>query len=235
MSTEPSPPSTPPEPTPRPAPDPSPVPAVPLVPPEPGRGRRLVEVATLVSALTGVVGLLLGFFGLPAVVNSPTARVNAPVAQPAVTVTVTAPPPAGGTPAESGGQGSTPPPADAKPISKVGIRMPTGYHVVLSDDPIELREGYGGDLGYDSGMNLGFESSGGEFVALDRSQQGSLETCKADTRFADSINKSRLIKGAQVCVYTDSFIGLAIIREAPQERDGKEFVTFDLTVWPKGP
>ncbi|MFD3661853.1 hypothetical protein ACFWVF_14845 [Streptomyces sp. NPDC058659] len=45
------------------------------------------------SALTAVAGLLLGFFGLPTLVNSPTAR---PVV---VTVTVPAPPAAGATPA----------------------------------------------------------------------------------------------------------------------------------------
>ena len=50
------------------------------------------------SALTAVAGLLLGFFGLPTLVNSPTAR-------PAiVTVTVTAPP------AAATGTGSTPTP-----------------------------------------------------------------------------------------------------------------------------
>ncbi|MEU8503744.1 hypothetical protein AB0C40_03240 [Streptomyces brevispora] len=45
------------------------------------------EWAALISAVTAVLGLLLGFFGLPTVVNSPTAK---PVRE---TVTVTATPP----------------------------------------------------------------------------------------------------------------------------------------------
>lgn len=71
---------------------PSPPPAPP-VPPRPPR-RSLAEVAALTSAATGVVGLLLGYFGLTAVVTSPTAipvRVIETVAVPGPTVTVTVP------------------------------------------------------------------------------------------------------------------------------------------------
>ncbi|SCL71090.1 NPCBM/NEW2 domain-containing protein [Micromonospora peucetia] len=63
--------------------------------PRPAPARRpLGEVAALVSAGTGLLGLLLGFFGLPAVVNSPTAArvtVTETVVVPGPTVTVTAP------------------------------------------------------------------------------------------------------------------------------------------------
>ncbi|MEV6396174.1 NPCBM/NEW2 domain-containing protein [Streptomyces sp. NPDC051907] len=68
------------------------IPPLPPQPPGPGPAptpRRLGEVAALVSAVTAVIGLLLGFFGLPAVVNSPTAR-TVTVTE---TATVTAPPP----------------------------------------------------------------------------------------------------------------------------------------------
>ncbi|ANH92336.1 hypothetical protein A8713_15205 [Streptomyces sp. SAT1] len=54
--------------------------------------RPLGEVAALISAGTGLLGLLLGFFGLPAVVSSPTAvRVTETATVPGPTVTVTAP------------------------------------------------------------------------------------------------------------------------------------------------
>lgn len=72
---------------------PSAPPSPPAVPPQPPR-RSLAEVAALTSAVTGVVGLLLGYFGLTAVVTSPTAipmRVVETVTAPAPTVTVTVP------------------------------------------------------------------------------------------------------------------------------------------------
>ncbi|MFE7530786.1 NPCBM/NEW2 domain-containing protein [Kitasatospora sp. NPDC057542] len=71
-------------------------------PEAPGNGaqrqRPLGEIAALISAGTGLLGLLLGFFGLPAVVNPPTATqataiqtVPGPtVTLPSATVTVTA-------------------------------------------------------------------------------------------------------------------------------------------------
>ncbi|MFG2408168.1 hypothetical protein ACGFR8_28270 [Streptomyces brevispora] len=52
------------------------------------------EWAALISAVTAVLGLLLGFFGLPTVVNSPTAK---PVRE-TVTVTATPPPESRGRP-----------------------------------------------------------------------------------------------------------------------------------------
>ncbi|MFE7551241.1 NPCBM/NEW2 domain-containing protein [Streptomyces gardneri] len=81
------------------------------------------------SALTAVAGLLLGFFGLPTLVNSPTAR---PVV---VTVTVPAPPAAGATPATAT---STPvpetsaPDADAPETIPAPPPLPTGT-VTLKD------------------------------------------------------------------------------------------------------
>ncbi|WP_424217695.1 NPCBM/NEW2 domain-containing protein (plasmid) [Streptomyces sp. BI20] len=72
-------------------------------------------MAALVSALAAVLGVVLGFFGLPAVFNSPTARTGAPVVVPTVTVTVTAPAP--GPPIGSGAPSDSPkPPAPSAPV-----------------------------------------------------------------------------------------------------------------------
>ncbi|MCX4444921.1 NPCBM/NEW2 domain-containing protein [Streptomyces sp. NPDC087866] len=71
-------------PVPRPDPEPSPG------PPEPRR--RLGEIAALVSAAAAVVGLLLGFFGLPTVVDSPSARTATVTETVTATTTVTASP-----------------------------------------------------------------------------------------------------------------------------------------------
>ncbi|MFF3859845.1 NPCBM/NEW2 domain-containing protein [Streptomyces sp. NPDC002209] len=75
------------------------------------------EVAALVSAITAVIGLLLGFFGLPAVVNSPTARTVTvtETIRATATVTVTASPPA-----QVGGTGEPPGPA---PLPSGGVPL----------------------------------------------------------------------------------------------------------------
>lgn len=179
----------------------------------------------MLSALTGVAGLLLGFFGLPVVVNSPTARsqVQTPQPQPAVTVTVTHTPPA---PAVSA------PPVEAgtgDPVTKSDIKMPDNYHILLSDDPIQLHEGVGYDLYYDS-FN-GFTTKG-QMVKLDPGQEGSLEVCRSDTRYTDIIRKSALTRGTRICVQRNDHVALVTIRQAPQTRNEGEFVTLDITVWP---
>ncbi|MFD9377644.1 NPCBM/NEW2 domain-containing protein [Streptomyces sp. NPDC059999] len=82
-------------------------------------------MAALVSAITAVFGLVLGFFGLPTFVNSPTARNVTPTVT--ATVTVTAPP-GGAEPAPApGSTGSgvpSPSPSAKGPSSLVHDLMP---------------------------------------------------------------------------------------------------------------
>ncbi|MFE7468362.1 NPCBM/NEW2 domain-containing protein [Streptomyces sp. NPDC057499] len=54
------------------------------------------------TALTGVVGLVLGFFGVPSIVTPPTARTVTSTVTATATVTVTATPPAPGATADDG-------------------------------------------------------------------------------------------------------------------------------------
>ncbi|MBT2895535.1 hypothetical protein [Streptomyces sp. McG3] len=191
-------------------------------PPTPPQPRRLSEWAAVLSAVTGVVGLLFGFFGLPVVINSPTARTPAPIAQPTVSATVSQTPPASATsPSAETGTGN--------PVTKTDIKMPADYGIVLSDDPIELREGVGYDLTYDSFNGL---QSKGRMVKLDSGQEGSLEVCRSDTRYTDIIRNSALTKGTRICVQRSDRIGLVTVKEAPQIRDESKYVTLDIIVWP---
>ncbi|MFJ4090808.1 NPCBM/NEW2 domain-containing protein [Kitasatospora sp. NPDC089913] len=89
------------------------------------RSRRpLGDIAALITAGTGLVGLLFGYLGLPVIANSPTAArptvtKTVSVPEPAVTVTVTAPPPSVAaslpTGSPSGGPDGTPSPS-SKPL-----------------------------------------------------------------------------------------------------------------------
>ncbi len=95
------------------------IPPLPLPGPAPTpTPRRLGEVAALVSAVTAVIGLLLGFFGLPTVVNSPTARTVTvtETIRATATVTVTASPPG-----QVGGTAESPRPAPL-PSGEVPLR-----------------------------------------------------------------------------------------------------------------
>ncbi|KPI25367.1 Glycosyl hydrolase family 98 putative carbohydrate binding module [Actinobacteria bacterium OV450] len=101
---------------------------IPPLPPTPPNAqpapspRRLGEVAALVSAGTAVLGLLLGFLGLPVVLNSPTARTVTEAPHATVTVTVTA-----SSPVAAGGPAEPSAPA-ALPSGEVALRdrPPTG-------------------------------------------------------------------------------------------------------------
>ncbi|MGW6742801.1 NPCBM/NEW2 domain-containing protein [Streptomyces sp. NPDC055025] len=72
-------------------------------------GRRLGDIAALISAFAAVLGVLLGFFGLPTVVNSPTAQTVTATATATVTVTAPATTPSGSD-AEASANPSSPAP-----------------------------------------------------------------------------------------------------------------------------
>ncbi|MEV0535529.1 NPCBM/NEW2 domain-containing protein [Kitasatospora sp. NPDC050463] len=99
--------------------------------PTPAGGRRLGEIAALVSAGTAVAGLLLGFFGLPTVVNSPTAQTvtQTVTATATVTATVTATPTSSSVPSTvptPSGSGQTAAPAP-KRVSLVDDLQPVNH------------------------------------------------------------------------------------------------------------
>ncbi|MFD9591220.1 hypothetical protein ACFWA9_00455 [Kitasatospora sp. NPDC059973] len=117
-------------------PSPGGVPPVPPGPPPgagggpaPASGRRLGEIAALVSAGTALAGLLLGFLGLPAVVNSPTASTVTETVRATVTVTVTATPAGPSTPitAPAPSGSGQPPPTTPGRVSLVDDLLPVDH------------------------------------------------------------------------------------------------------------
>ena len=69
-------------------------------------------------------------------------------------------------------------------------------------------------------------------MLLDPSQQGSLETCRADTRFTENIATEKLSKGRQVCVFTGTgHIGLVTVQGFSSEDSPSKYMSLDLTVW----
>ncbi|MFI6122446.1 serine/threonine-protein kinase [Streptomyces sp. NPDC051064] len=121
-----------------------------------------------------------------------------------------------------------------EPAEYNGINLTAGYHLTLADEDVRPQEGEdaGYELSYDTGGYLDAESTDGKLVLLDPSQEGSLEACRADTRFTENIDTEKLSKGRQVCVFTGSgHIGLVTVQGFSVEDSPSKYMTLDLTVW----
>ncbi|MER5554768.1 protein kinase [Streptomyces sp. NPDC002793] len=123
---------------------------------------------------------------------------------------------------------------DPEPAEYNGINLTAGYHLTLADEDVRPQEGEdaGYELSYDTGGYLDAESTDGKLVLLDPSQEGSLETCRADTRFTETVPTEKLSKGRQVCVITGTgHLGLVTVQGFSAEDSPSTYMTLDLTVW----
>ncbi|MFG2605546.1 serine/threonine-protein kinase [Streptomyces sp. NPDC048514] len=139
------------------------------------------------------------------------------------------------------GSGSSARP-DPKPISFKGIDVPMDYYVRFADSPPKpLHDDIGSryvddaDLYYDTngfGDEKILGSSGNKIVLLNNAQQGSLATCRAETRYAEEAKLSQLSTGSQMCVHTTSgHIALVTFRGTAPKSDLGDYMTVDVTVW----
>ncbi|MFJ5834992.1 hypothetical protein [Streptomyces sp. NPDC093089] len=138
----------------------------------------------------------------------------------------------GSTGATSGAKPSSKP--EPKPSDFKAINLTAGYHLTLRDDTVRPQAGEDGgyELSYDTGGYLDAESSGGGLVLLDPGQEGSLATCRAETRFAENIHVNKLATGRQVCVTTGSgHLGLVTVKGLSPEDSPSTYMTIDVTVW----
>ncbi|MFE9726679.1 serine/threonine-protein kinase [Streptomyces sp. NPDC005794] len=123
---------------------------------------------------------------------------------------------------------------DPEPAEYNGINLTAGYHLTLADEDVRPQEGEdaGYELSYDTGGYLDAESTDGKLVLLDPSQEGSLEACRADTRFTENVPTEKLSKGRQVCVITGTgHMGLVTVQGFSAEDSPSKYMTLDLTVW----
>ncbi|GGY38237.1 MULTISPECIES: serine/threonine protein kinase [Streptomyces] len=146
--------------------------------------------------------------------------------------------PAGG----SGASGSGQKRADPAPASYQGINLTANYQLMLADSP--PRPGSGGDAGvtYNHGdlyfykdtmfgdTKLGTDN--GKLVVLNNSQKGSLATCRAETRYTETIGLDQLTDGSEVCVLSDAgHIAVATYRGKSGANDPSTYITLDLRIW----
>ncbi|MFH9858052.1 protein kinase [Streptomyces sp. NPDC017202] len=127
---------------------------------------------------------------------------------------------------------------DPEPVTYKGINIPLDYYVRFVDSPpkpIEDRSPYDNadaDLYYYDVDEDALSSQGERIVLLNSSQQGSLKTCREETRYAERVSLSQLAKGTQLCVHTTSgHIALVTFKGGAPQGDPSDFVSVDLTIW----
>ncbi|MEU1348092.1 serine/threonine-protein kinase [Streptomyces sp. NPDC005795] len=125
--------------------------------------------------------------------------------------------------------------ADPEPEDFAGINLTTEYYLTLGDDDLKPQndDSSGSPLVYYSnGGHLDAAGPEGTLVLLNPGQQGSLDVCRAETRFTGSISVSKLSKGRQVCVTTEAgHMALLTYQGHSSEDSPSRYMTVDVTVW----
>ncbi|MEV5611133.1 serine/threonine-protein kinase [Streptomyces sp. NPDC052225] len=143
--------------------------------------------------------------------------------------------------AKGGGSGKLP---DPKPATYKGIDLTEDYYLQLADNPPKPIDGgdtgamyMHGDLYYyyyggDSADDQQIGTDNGKLVLLNNAQQGSLKTCRAETRYTEKIVLAQLTAGSEICVRSDSgHIAVVTYRGRSGVNDPSKYVTLDVTVW----
>ncbi|MEU1401964.1 serine/threonine-protein kinase [Streptomyces sp. NPDC005728] len=144
-----------------------------------------------------------------------------------------------GSAADASGPSTRP---DPKPVAFKGINIPIDYYVRFADSPPKpLYDETGAryvddaDLFYETngfGDEKILGSSGEKLVLLNNAQQGSLATCRAETRYAEEAKLSQLSRGSELCVHTKSgHIALVTFEGTAPKSDPSDYMTVDITVW----
>ncbi|MFD3998931.1 serine/threonine-protein kinase [Streptomyces sp. NPDC058583] len=140
-----------------------------------------------------------------------------------------------GTDGTSAAPSTKPPTASAaQPADFKGINLTAGYHLTLGDEVVRPQDGEDGgyELSYDTGGYLDAESTGGNLVLLDPGQVGSLDVCRAETRFTQNVYVNKLSQGRQLCVTTGTgHMGLVTVKGISPEGSPSTYMTLDVTVW----
>ncbi|GAA3235833.1 serine/threonine protein kinase [Streptomyces sp. XM83C] len=149
----------------------------------------------------------------------------------------------------SDGDGSSASPQalpDPEPVTFRGVTIPHDYWIRFADSPPKpyteesSNAAYGdnAELYYDDDVSYSDDKSpvigtdSERMVLLSNSEKGSLATCRSVTRYTKKVHLSRLSKGSQLCVHTNSgHIALVTFQGASPENDPSDYITVDLTVW----
>ncbi|MFJ3882351.1 serine/threonine-protein kinase [Streptomyces sp. NPDC090077] len=131
---------------------------------------------------------------------------------------------------------------DPTPATYQGVDITANYQVMLADNP--PRPGTGGNAGvlYNGGDFFYYYdtlfgdtkvgTNNGKLVVLNNAQKGSLETCRAETRYTEKVGLDQLTDGSEICVLSNAgHIAVVTYRGKSEAKDASNFITVDLTVW----
>ncbi|WP_411139073.1 protein kinase domain-containing protein [Streptomyces sp. C10] len=147
------------------------------------------------------------------------------------------PTPTGGPTASPGDGGSDAPVKDPTPVDYKTINLPDDYHISLSDEPVHPTDSDNDtdiDFSYtdNSYTDDEVDTETGKLVLLNAGQEGTLATCRNETRFTDSILTKRLSKGAQMCLTTKyGHVALITFKGYAPKTDPSSYMTIDVRVW----
>ncbi|WP_246102896.1 protein kinase domain-containing protein [Streptomyces piniterrae] len=140
---------------------------------------------------------------------------------------------------EAGDDPSAPPTPekDPTPVDFKNVNIADEYHVSMADESMRPT-----DADNDTDEDFVFTDNDysddsvstetGKLVLLDEGQEGSLETCRKETRFTESIPTKRLSKGSQMCLTTGyGHLALITFRGFAPESSTSKYITVDVRVW----
>ncbi|KAK1180901.1 hypothetical protein B7755_023790 [Streptomyces sp. NBS 14/10] len=172
---------------------------------------------------------MLGFYGLPVVVNSPTAEKAPAPATPSVPVETTSPSPSAssGTPSPSA-RTSKPTKKPSDVFKSLTLEIAEDYGISLDDDPMRpVSRDYDKELyWYDGALYVG---EGAQMVVLHRQESGTYQTCSTVTRFEDYVNIP-LGKGDRFCLISPTGL-VALVENVGGDGPYDAYVTLKLTIW----
>lgn len=203
------------------------------------RGGRVAAIAIAVALVVGIAGGGTAYFLLKDDGTSSQSSDSPKGGSTPTKKSDSTPTPAAEGEGEDGSSGAATDPmpsatADPEPVDFTGINLTQGYHLTLGDEDVRPQDGEdaGYELTYDSGGYLEAEAEGGKLILLDPGQQGSLDICRTETRFADDIGLEKLTKGRQVCVITGTgHLALVTYQGHSSDDSPSDYMTIDLTVW----
>lgn len=122
-----------------------------------------------------------------------------------------------------------------KPEIHKKVNLPDGYYLKFSDQPLVPHVSNFDDLYLSCGgtADCAFGHYNTKLVLLDRGEQGSLDTCKQDTRYLpQEISVSRFSQGRHLCATTqDGLIALVTFEGQSPSTSASQYVTLDITIW----
>lgn len=122
-----------------------------------------------------------------------------------------------------------------KPEIHKNVNLPDGYYLKFSDQPLVPQESNYDDLYLSCGgtADCDFGHYNTKLVLLDQGEQGSLDTCKRETRYLpQEFSVSRFSKGRQLCATTqDGLIALVTFEGQSPSTSASQYVTLGITVW----